>query len=265
MYMSMSEDEVDLLQLNALSTRVVQGIKLTAEHWGRIIESDGWLSSQVIDARLKQLQEMHRHNLYLPTGFFPLMCPRADHREFVVDYPRISSWTRPEKLPSGSKSIFTLNRLFIPINKGNAHWMLVIVEMKREGGAVREKPLISFYDSLESDVMEGGEGQGRAYCDAVKSYLESEAREKLGDEGEPAHPGTFRVQPRTPEAAPRQHNRSDCGILMLHYIEELSNDLPRQELSLKYLTQKEISRLRRGLILKLSADENTISSATAPP
>ena len=54
--------------------------------------------------------------------------------DFVVDYARVQGWTKRSRLPPGKSSIFDMRKLFIPINQGNVHWVLVVVDM--EGGGV---------------------------------------------------------------------------------------------------------------------------------
>ncbi|CAM9249464.1 unnamed protein product, partial [Hapterophycus canaliculatus] len=159
---------------------------------------------------------------------------------FVVDYERVAGWTKRSRLPGGKSSLFDMQKLFIPINQGNIHWVLVVVDMG--GGSASEsasgsdaKMVVSFFDSFGRD--------GTAYVEAVQQYLVSElsSRDKTRE-------GLFAPRPRPPANAPRQHNSSDCGVLMLHVMEQLSCG-PVDVLG--RLTQDEIMSLRLQLVAKI--------------
>lgn len=82
-----------------------------------------------------------------------------------MDYDRVRGWTKSSRLPAGKSSLFDLRKLFIPINQGNVHWVLVVVDMegpdgegKRDGsdrggggsGGGGSK-VVSFFDSFGKD------------------------------------------------------------------------------------------------------------------
>lgn len=68
-----------------------------------------------------------------------------------MDYERVRGWTKRSRLPPGKSSIFEMRKLFIPVNQGNIHWVLVVVDM---GGSVsagdeaRGSFKIHFFDSF---------------------------------------------------------------------------------------------------------------------
>lgn len=66
----------------------------------------------------------------------------------MVDYGRVAGWTKSSRLPDGKSSVFDMQKLFIPINQGNVHWVLVVVDMDTTGGA---KVVVSFFDSFGRD------------------------------------------------------------------------------------------------------------------
>lgn len=81
---------------------------------------------------------------------------------FVVDYARVRGWTKSSRLPAGKSSLFDMQKLFIPINQGNVHWVLVVVDFgfpqdegveggggKGDGGSGRQ--VVSFFDSFGRD------------------------------------------------------------------------------------------------------------------
>lgn len=74
-----------------------------------------------------------------------------------MDYARVKGWTKQSRLPGGKSSLFDMQKLFIPINQGNVHWVLVVVDMNggddgggRDGGGSNAK-IVSFFDSFGRD------------------------------------------------------------------------------------------------------------------
>ncbi|CAM9605632.1 unnamed protein product [Choristocarpus tenellus] len=157
---------------------------------------------------MKQLQEQHPYHIYLDTSFFGFLCPAHDEEgHFVVDYQRVKGWTKPSRLPTGRKTLFELEKVFIPINEGNIHWVLVVVDLvgKREGG--EHHPSVSFFDSQGRNGID--------YVEAIQEYLLSE----LSNRGEEEELEALTLVSQPPLNAPKQFNNSDCGVLMLHVIE----------------------------------------------
>eukprot|EP00752_Nemacystus_decipiens_P014321 g12740.t1 len=213
----------------------IRGINLQHDHFDRILDSDGWLTSQIIDVRVKQLQDLYPQNLYFDTSFFGFLCPGTDRGgAFLVDYGRVKGWTKASRLPAGKSSLFDMHKLFIPINQGNVHWVLVVVDMNGSGSGSGAK-MVFFFDSFGRD--------GTTYVEAVQQYLVSELSHR--DKARQEH---FASRTRPPANAPRQHNSSDCGVLMLHVMEELST---RPANGLTRLTQDEIVSLRNQLLAKI--------------
>jgi Ulp1 family protease len=197
----------------------------------------GWLTSQIIDMRLKQLQAEHPDNYYFNTSFFGLLCPSPNAEPQTVDYKRVAGWTKPSRLPGGThNNLFQYSRVFFPINEGGSHWVLVVAE-----NAARP-PTLSFFDSLSAAK------DGSCYISAVRQYLLQEGKARgfkwakcldvdaagvpgssSGSDTPPISnddvPADFHMFTQTPQKAPRQSNNSDCGVLMLHYISQLSTRL----------------------------------------
>eukprot|EP00904_Undaria_pinnatifida_P007574 jgi/Undpi1/3947/HiC_scaffold_16.g07315.m1 len=233
-------------QRDETTITTIRGINLQQDHFDRIVNSDGWLTSQarrgearwggagrggdsrgvvfvvvseIIDIRVKQLQEKYPENLYFDSSFFGFLCPTTDKGgAFVVDYERVRKWTKSSRLPAGKSTLFDLRKLFIPINQANVHWVLVVVDMEgpngdgtSDGGIASGSggggsKVVSFYDSFGKD--------GTSYVEAVQQYLVSElsSRDKTRD-------GLFATKPTPPPNSPQQENSSDCGVLMLHVME----------------------------------------------
>lgn len=68
----------------------------------------------------------------------------------MVDYERVAGWTKRSRLPGGKSSLFDMRKLFIPINQGNIHWVLVVVDMGGGSGS-GAKMVVSFFDSFGRD------------------------------------------------------------------------------------------------------------------
>lgn len=127
----------------------------------------------------------------------------------MVDYERVAGWTKRSRLPEGKSSLFDVRKLFIPINQGNVHWVLVVVDMDGGDGDGSDSggaKVVSFFDSFGRD--------GTSYVEAVQQYLVSELSSR-----DKTRQGLFAPRPHPPSNAPRQRNSSDCGVLMLHVME----------------------------------------------
>lgn len=71
-----------------------------------------------------------------------------------MDYERVQGWTKRSRLPAGKSSIFEMRKLFIPVNQGNVHWVLVVVDMGGSvsvGGDAKGSFKVSFFDSFGRD------------------------------------------------------------------------------------------------------------------
>ena len=100
------------------------------------------------------------------------------------NYRQVKRWTKRFDL-------FSRSKVFAPVNVGNMHWCMVMVDVAR-----RE---VRYFDSM-------GAG-GEPYLKAMKRYLEDEHRAKKGSELE----GGWTLT-RTTRDTPRQTNGYDCGV-----------------------------------------------------
>ena len=73
-------------------------------------------------------------------------------------YQHVSKWSR--KVPG--KDIFKLDKIFIPINMGNMHWITAVIFMK--------KKRIEIFDSMGSE--------GSRYLKALFRYIQDEHKDK---------------------------------------------------------------------------------------
>ena len=100
------------------------------------------------------------------------------------NYRQVKRWTKRFDL-------FSRSKVFAPVNVGNMHWCMVMVDMARKE--------VRYFDSM-------GAG-GEPYLKAMKRYLEDEHRTKKGSELE----GGWTLT-RTTRDTPRQTNGYDCGV-----------------------------------------------------
>lgn len=78
--------------------------------------------------------------------------------EGTYEYRNVKRWSK--KVPG--KDIFKLDKIIIPINQGNAHWICGVIFMKEKR--------IQIYDSLG--------GSGRVYLNALFQYVQDEHKDK---------------------------------------------------------------------------------------
>jgi Ulp1 family protease len=107
--------------------------------------------------------------------------------------------------PKDGLSVFDYERLFVPINRSNQHWALVLVVIATK--------VIMYYDSLHwgDDLI----------MRTILSYLESTA----GDEGREFDRAEWKIQDMKGEM-PLQQNPVDCGVYLMMTADMLTDDLP---------------------------------------
>jgi Ulp1 family protease len=172
----------------------------------QLLQDAGCLTSQIIDVRIQQLQAENPNSFYFNTSFFGLLCPQLE--PVAVDYQRVEGWTKQARLPGSKTSLFNYSPVFFPIKEGNSHWVLVVADFGM--GSLS----LSFFDSMSTAK------DGSRYLQAVKEFLMEEGQKKgWGGVGTLTE---FTMYPETPSRVPRQSNSRDCGVLMLHYMHELS-------------------------------------------
>ena len=119
------------------------------------------------------------------------------------DYSNVKRWSKKVH----GKDLFGLNKIFFPINMGNAHWIAACIFM--------EKKRIEIFDSMG--------GSGRVYLDALFQYIKDEHQAKKGsplpDEDQ------WELVP-TQRDTPRQRNGFDCGVFTCMFADFVSKDCP---------------------------------------
>ena len=109
------------------------------------------------------------------------------------------------RAPGGD--IFSLDKLFIPINKTRLHWMLVVVFMQ-------ERKVV-FLDPFHSN--------GHSHRKHVLRYLQEEHRHRHGTDL-PNH--LWSSEDYDHQLVPYRLNGFDCGVFVCMYVDHLSCDIP---------------------------------------
>jgi sentrin-specific protease 1 len=110
----------------------------------------------------------------------------------VYKYEGVKSWTAGRKSKPGV-DIFAYRRVIMPINRGNSHWAMAMIDM--------EERKVYFLDSLR--------GNGSDVIKHLIQYLKDEWKDKKGGE----LPWTFTAGV-SPDTLPRQQNGVDCGAFV---------------------------------------------------
>ena len=158
------------------------------EHTQRLSPS-GWLVDEVVNYYMFLLQERDAlvcasDSSRKPCHFFNSFFFTKLLENDSYNYRQVKRWTKRFDL-------FSRSKVFAPVNVGNMHWCMVMVDVARKE--------VRYFDSM-------GAG-GEPYLKAMKRYLEDEHRTKKGSELE----GGWTLT-RTTRDTPRQTNGYDCGV-----------------------------------------------------
>ena len=115
----------------------------------------------------------------------------------LYTFKNVKRWSR--KL-----SIFLLDKVFIPINVGNSHWVLLVAYIKLKK--------IKYYDSMGRD--------GKVYVDAVMRWLQDIALHQYKFYIDVDH-WSLDVE----DHCPRQLNGYDCGVFTIVCVDHLAAGL----------------------------------------
>ena len=126
--------------------------------------------------------------------------PRASKR-YQYKHKAVARWSK--KVPGGD--IFSLKRIFFPINFANKHWMLAVA-------CIQERRIL-FFDSF-------GRDKGDVYLRAIARYLRKEHKRRKGTSLD------MTGWVLETSVAPKQTNTVDCGVFVSMIADFLSRDLP---------------------------------------
>jgi hypothetical protein len=159
-----------------------------------------WLNDEVINFYMAMLQEYHdRHGTtgsfkFINSFFMFKLLHVNDRPQFC--YKNVQRWIKKDVLR-------TLDRLFVPININNTHWVCLVVYVQQKR--------LRFMDSMGT--------AGTYYTTAMLRYL------KLHLELESIVDWTVDEQDGT---LPRQEDGYSCGVFIIRYLDRIASDLPVQ-------------------------------------
>jgi Ulp1 family protease len=110
------------------------------------------------------------------------------------DFPGVSRWS---KSGSNNIDIFAFDKVLIPINRGNKHWALAVIDHRAR--------TVAYYDSLR--------GRGD---DVIENLLRWLADEHADKKKAPL-PAPYAAA-RAPAGLARQHNGCDCGAFVCAFM-----------------------------------------------
>lgn len=118
-------------------------------------------------------------------------------------YAQVKQWTK-------KVNVFALDKIFVPINIPDQHWMLCVVFMKER--------VIRFYDSMGS--------AGSQYMERVKGWLKNEYDDKKDKYGLTDLMLDEWQTESTLNSVPQQTNGDDCGLFVAMFMDYMSENLP---------------------------------------
>lgn len=187
----------------------------------RTLQYSTFLNDIVIDFYLTYLYETYlteefKATVHIFSTMFYERLLRRGAGSFEEDKSLNSVQKRHQRVAGWTKAVDLLEKdmIIFPICE-HSHWYLVIaikprlVTKSKEDWLVLGEPYFLVLDSM-------GEKHGLAVT-IIQGYLDMEWRAKRGSVSN-FHSSNMRVV--TP-VKPEQHNTSDCGIYLLHYVEKI--------------------------------------------
>ncbi|KAL6927513.1 hypothetical protein ACO0SA_003812 [Hanseniaspora valbyensis] len=161
-----------------------------------------WLNSTIIEYFLKTL-EAENDKL---VAFSPFFITKLSNDGFNS----VRRWLKMKK-----KDIMNLDKILIPINLNENHWVCSMVDFR--------KKQIVYLDSMCNNKNRSS----FIYLERIKEYVIKQSENKIGQDFEIKH-----------LECPQQNNGFDCGIFVLMNLLQLAKDFPF------ILTQKDASSFR---------------------
>jgi len=179
-------------------------IIMTVEKF-RCLKPESWLNDQVINFYMDLLQDRDKKNSkqgskitshFFNTFFMEKMFNSAQK----YNYENVMRWTK-------SFNVFEKDKVFIPINRSNNHWILIVVFIQQQK--------IIYYDSI-ADV-----NKAKLYLYLTARWLIDEAKSK----NHKIEINDWKLI-NAGKNIPQQNNGYDCGMYVLLYADYIADDLP---------------------------------------
>jgi sentrin-specific protease 7 len=219
------------------------GISINTEDY-MCLANDQYLNDVIIDfylnyLRLEVLNESQRERTHFFSSFFYESLTTILQKAAPGDVKQVAAQKRYERVKKWTKNVnlFEKDFIIIPVNE-NLHWFLAIIcypglmgpvpyknqqsnhetinliddEEEETGFPGIKQPCILIFNSLS------GAARSRVVT-TLREYLTNEYRAKM-----PMNPlHTFNknnIMPCCSVKVPQQDNLTDCGLFLLHYVEE---------------------------------------------
>ena len=169
-----------------------------------------WLNDEVINFHMNMLQERDgtlcavSNSSRQPSHFFSIFFMNKLLEFGTYTYGNVSSWSK-------KIDVFTQDKIFVPINIDNSHWVMLIVYLSIK--------TIKYYDSMG--------GNGGVFLEAMLHYLkdESEQRSKFR-RPRVTFDITDWILTSAGNRCPQQNNGYDCRAFTVLHADFISDDLP---------------------------------------
>jgi Ulp1 family protease len=163
-----------------------------------------WLNDEVINFYMGMLKEKDSKenssetSFYFSTFFMTKLIEKRNGQA-TYTYKNVERWTK-------KCNIFDMEKIFIPINIKNLHWVMVVIYMKTKE--------ISFYDSLYQENF-------LYYYKILMNWLEDESKKMKVS----IDPKLWRFNEGC-SMSPQQTNGCDCGVFTICCADYITNGLP---------------------------------------
>lgn len=204
----LTEEELDLIkeefnQSTRRAVRLSNRFKLDIYNTDFATLKPGqWLNSTVIEYYLKSLEAEDSRLV----AFSPFFITKLSSDGFNS----VRRWLKMKK-----KDILNIDKMLIPINVNENHWVCAMVDFKNKK--------ILYLDSL----CNTSNRSSFMYLERIKDYVIKQSERKIGQDFELVH-----------LPSQQQNNGFDCGIFILMNLLQLAKDIPF------ILTQKDASDFR---------------------
>lgn len=176
------------------------------------LRSRTWLNDEVINFYFSMLQERNlaehkgRKSLFFSSFFMDRLLSGSKSK---FNYGNVQRWT-------AKIDIFQLDKIFVPINVENYHWMMAVVFVQQK--------LVLLIDSLKSPA------NGMVYLDFILNWIRKEAKGYSTPNCVKEPCLSFQNEKwitwDNSEHFPKQSNGVDCGVFALLSADVISQNLP---------------------------------------
>ena len=158
-----------------------------------------WLNDEVINFYCKilvnEVQKQGEKIHYFNSHFFSKL-----YSDKGYCYENVKRWSR--HIPG--RNIFELDKVFVPINVQNQHWILAVL--------FPQDQKIQIYDAMNGDWF--------IYLDTLNQYLKDEYHNKHSQ----SHMWHGWQLIGNQDGTPQQQNSYDCGVFVCMYVDYLASN-----------------------------------------